>query len=373
MENQLIKGNVVAGDENKMKPLEGQMSALPDLFQAIPKVELHRHLEGSLRFETLRELARIHGLNLPPTAQLREMVQIGPNEPMTFVNFLSKFSTLRLFYRTPEIISRITQEAIADAAQDNVRYLELRFTPVALSKSQDFPLAEVMDWVIEGAKIGEKKYGVTTRLIASVNRHESLALAAQVAYLAQERISQGIVGLDLAGNEADFHAETFAKLFQSAHEKGLHITVHAGEWGPGDNIYHAIEHLRAERIGHGIRVFESQPALDLAKRSGTAFEVCVTSNYQSGAVSSLSAHPLPKMIEEDLAVTINTDDPSISQITLSDEYRLVHQQMGIGTSELRRRILAAARSAFLDSTENMQLVKRIGQEFDTVLAAHSKV
>lgn len=356
-----------------MDHMERQMSAPPDIFRALPKVELHRHLEGSLRFETLRELARIHGLNLPATAQLREMVQIGPNEPMTFVNFLSKFSTLRLFYRSPEIISRITQEAIADAAADNVRYLELRFTPVALSKSQDFPLAEVMDWVIEGAKHGEKEYGVTTRLIASVNRHESVALAAQVVYLAQERISQGIVGLDLAGNEADFHADPFAKLFQSAHEKGLRITTHAGEWGPGNNIHHAIEHLRAERIGHGIRVFESQPALELARRSGVAFEVCVTSNYQSGAVSSLQAHPLAKMMEVGLNVTIDTDDPSISQITLADEYRLVHEKMGVSILELRELILAAARAAFLSETEKNRLVETIIIEFDRVVSAHSSV
>jgi adenosine deaminase len=356
-----------------MDHIEGQVSGPSDIYRSIPKVELHRHLEGSLRFETLRELARVHGLNLPATAQLREMVQIGPNEPMTFVNFLSKFSTLRLFYRSPEIISRITQEAIADAAADNIRYLELRFTPVALSKSQDFPLAEVMDWVVEGAKYGEKKHGVTTRLIASVNRHESVALAAQVVYLAQERISQGLVGLDLAGNEADFHAEPFAKLFQSAYERGLRITVHAGEWGPGENIHHAIEHLRAERIGHGIRVLESLSAVELARRSGVAFEVCVTSNYQSGAITSLPGHPLPKMIAEGLNVTINTDDPSISQICLADEYRLVHQKMGVSLSELKERILAAARAAFLSETEINKLVKAISIEFDTVVSAYSNV
>jgi adenosine deaminase len=356
-----------------MNHLEGRAGAFTEMYRALPKIELHRHLEGSLRFETLRELARVHGLNLPPTAQLREMVQIGPNEPLTFENFLSKFSTLRLFYRSPEIISRITQEAIADAAADNVRYLELRFTPAALSKVQDFPLAEVMDWVIEGARLGEKEYGVTTRLIASINRHESVALAAQVAYLAQERISQGIVGLDLAGNEADFHAESFAKLFQSASEKGLHITAHAGEWGPGENVYHAIERLHAERIGHGIRVLESQSAVDLARRSGVAFEVCVTSNHQSGAVPNLSDHPMSKMLAHGLNVTINTDDPSISRITLGGEYQLVSQELGVELVDLKARILAAARAAFLSETERNRLVNSISQDFDTVVAAHSSV
>ncbi len=121
-----------------------------EFYRSLPKVDLHRHLEGSLRFSTLRELARSQALDLPPTAELRSMVQIQAGEPLTFENFLSKFATLRLFYRSPEIITRITREAIADAAADNVLYLELRFTPVALSKAQGFSLAQVMDWVIDG-------------------------------------------------------------------------------------------------------------------------------------------------------------------------------------------------------------------------------
>ena len=108
----------------------------PRFYQGIPKVELHRHLEGSLRLSTLLEIGRSHGLDIPSTGQLRSLVQIHNDEPFTFQNFLSKFETLRLFYRSPEVISRVTQEAIADAAIDKVRYMELRFTPVALSKAQ---------------------------------------------------------------------------------------------------------------------------------------------------------------------------------------------------------------------------------------------
>ena len=148
-----------------------------EFYQALPKVDLHRHLEGSLRFETVREVARAHSLDLPATGQLRGLVQIQRDEPLSFQNFLSKFSTLRLLYRSQEIINRVTREAIADAAADNVRYLELRFTPVALGKSQGFSLAQVIDWVIEAAQQGQAETGLTTRLIVSVNRHEGLDLA----------------------------------------------------------------------------------------------------------------------------------------------------------------------------------------------------
>ena len=126
-------------------------------FQALPKVELHRHLEGSLRLSTLIEVARSHGLSVTDTGQLRSLVKINADEPFTYENFLSKFKTLRLFYRTPEIIGRIAREAILDAAADNILYIELRFTPVALSEAQGFSLAEVLDWVIDGTAQAKKE------------------------------------------------------------------------------------------------------------------------------------------------------------------------------------------------------------------------
>ena len=291
------------------------------------------------------------------------MVQIHENEPLTFENFLSKFSTLRLFYRSPEIIARITREAIADAALDNVRYLELRFTPVALSKSQGFSLAQVMDWVIEGTHQAQREFGLTTRLIAGINRHESVAVAAQVSYLAAERMNAGIVGLDLAGDESGFSAEPFAPIFKAARQKGLHITAHAGEWNTGENVAQAIELLGAERIGHGIRVLESPQAVRLAKKMQTAFEVCITSNYQSGAVPGIKAHPLSQMMSEGLNVTINTDDPSISQIKLSDEYRLSCEVLDISLAQLKQRVLAAAQAAFLPSGERQILTRMLDKEF----------
>jgi adenosine deaminase len=222
-----------------------------------------------------------------------------------------------------------------------------------------------MDWVIEGAHQAEKEFGVITRLIASVNRHESLPLAAQVSYLAAERQGDGIVGLDLAGDEVGYPAGPFAKIFRSAQQKGLHITVHAGEWSTGENITQAIEDLGAERIGHGARVLESSRAIDLARERGIAFESCVTSNYQSGVVAEVSAHPLPLMLAEGLNVTINTDDPSISQIDLSNEYRLVCEEFGLALNELRQRVLSAARAAFLPEEERQRLVDAIGKEFPT--------
>jgi adenosine deaminase len=335
-----------------------------EFYRALPKVDLHRHLEGSLRVSTLAEIGRAHGIELRETRALRPLVEIGDDEPYTFENFLSKFATLRLFYRSPEVIGRVTREAIEDAAKDNVRYLELRFTPVALSKAEGFPLDQVIDWVIEGAQYGEQQYGVITRLIASVNRHESPDLAEQVAWLAMDRKSGGIVGLDLAGNEAEFSALPFLGIFREAQQDGLNISIHAGEWGGAANVAEAIEKFESKRIGHGVRVLEDKDVVKLARKEKVAFEVCLTSNYQSGVISDLKAHPFMQMVNQGLEATLNTDDPGVSKITLSKEYRLACEQLEVPLSVLRERILAAASAAFLPAEKKQALLDDLTLELD---------
>jgi adenosine deaminase len=338
-----------------------------EFYSSLPKVDLHRHLEGSLRLSTLTEIGRKHGIDLMGTDHLRPLVQMGENEPYTFENFLSKFAMLRLFYRSPEVIGRITREAIEDAAIDNVRYLELRFTPVALSRAEDFPLGEVMDWVIEGVQSGESKFDIKTNLIASINRHESVALAEEVAQLAVERKDLGIVGLDLAGSEASYPAAPFLNIFKEAQNEGLQITVHAGEWGSAENIREAIEVFGSQRIGHGVRVMEDPNLVALAREHQTTFEVCITSNYQSGVVQRLEEHPFTKMLSSGLNATLNSDDPSISQIVLSNEYRLANESLGVPLAKLRDQTLAAAKAAFLPKKEGETLAQALAEEYQKLI------
>jgi adenosine deaminase len=333
------------------------LDSATDVFQPFPKVELHRHLEGTLRLETMLDIARAHSITVP--ASLSGLVQVQDEDPQTFQNFLAKFNTLRLFYRSPDVIDRITREAVEDAARDNVRYLELRFTPVALSRAERFPLHDVMQWVITSAREAAKKFKMKVGLIASVNRHESTELAEQVAWLAAAHVKDGLVGLDLAGNEADFSAQPFAGIFKEARQAGLHITIHAGEWGGAKNVRDAIEKLGAERIGHGVRVMEDGYTAALARERGTVFEVCVTSNYQSGVVPAQEKHPLPRMLNAGLNVTINTDDPSVSRITLSHEYRVACSDLGVSVDVLKQRILAAAQASFLPEKDKNELVKNV--------------
>jgi adenosine deaminase len=309
------------------------------------------------------DIARQHGVDIPEDASdLSNLVQVQDNERYSFRNFLRKFDTLRLFYRSPEAIRRITREAVEDAAKDNVRYLELRFTPVALSRAERFPMHEVMDWVIESSQAAAREFGLMVKLIPSVNRHEAPELAEQVAWLAAEHMDQGVVGLDLAGNEAEFSSEPFYGVFREARQAGLHIAVHAGEWGPAANVKEAIQQLGAERIAHGVRILEDESVTRLARELGTPFEVCVTSNYQSGVVPEPGAHPLPRMLEAGLNATVNTDDPSISRITLSHEYHVVCDDLGISMEKLRSMILAAGRAAFLPERDRVALLEPLTKE-----------
>ena len=332
-------------------------------YRALPKVELHRHLEGTLRLNTMLDIAQQHGITIPADIlRLSSLVQMQEEESFSFQNFLSKFNTLRLFYRSPDVIHRITREAVEDAAKDNIRYMELRFTPVALSRAERFPLQDVIDWVITSSQEAAKKYGVIVKLIASVNRHESHELAEQVAWLAAEHKNRGLVAMDLAGNEAELKSEPFYGVFKEAKQSGLHVTIHAGEWGPAANVKEAIEQLGAERIGHGVRVLEDDFVAQLVKERGTAFEVCATSNYQSGVVPALEAHPLADMLGRGLNVTINTDDPSISRITLSHEYYVACENLGLSEDVLKQRIIAAAQAAFLPDAEREMLVTQLKKE-----------
>ena len=309
------------------------------------------------------DIARKHGVTVPVSMMnLSGLVQVQDKDPLTFSNFLEKFKTLRLFYRSPDVIDRVTREAVEDAAKDNVRYLELRFTPVALSRAEGFPLHDVMEWVIASAQAAATDFKIKVGLIASVNRHESPELAEQVAWLAVDHQKRGLFGLDLAGNEAEFKSAPFYDIFKEAKQSGLHITIHAGEWGPAENVRDAIENLGAERIGHGVRVLEDAAITALAKEREIAFEVCPTSNFQTGVVKEFENHLLPRMLEAGLRVTVNTDDPSISRITLSHEFQQVREKLNVPMDVLKKCVIVAAEESFLPDAEKAELVGRLRSE-----------
>jgi adenosine deaminase len=326
------------------------------VLKSLPKIDLHRHLEGSLRIQTLSEIAQQHGIDLPAysTEELRPYVQVTGDE-FDFHAFLAKFQLLRRFYRTQEAVERITYEAVADAAEDNIRYLELRFNPVALARNQNFPLDDVTQWVCKTIERAQQDHDIIVRLILQIGREETLETAEEIVELATAYQDHGVVGVDLAGDEVNYPPHPFAPLFRRARDEGLGITVHAGEAGGPENVRAAIDLLHASRIGHGVRVIEDAAITNLTRQRGAVLEICPTSNFQTGVVRHITKHPLPDLFSLGLQVTINTDDPSVSDITLTDEYLVAVTALSITLQQIRTAILNAVDAAFISPEERQHL------------------
>lgn len=337
--------------------MDTQTPLTSSVLAAMPKIDLHRHLEGSLRLATLLEIAREFGLDLPANDldHLRPYVQIT-DDPQDHEVFLSKFEVLRHFYRSPEAIQRLAYEVVADAAADNIHYLELRFSPQALARIRGFALPDVTDWVIDATRRASRDHQIQVGLIVTLVRHDPIEQATGVADVAISRFGQGIVGLDLAGNEVKFPPGPFRPIFERAKGVGLGITVHAGEWASAVGVRQAIEELHADRIGHGVRSIENSEILRLVRDRQVALEVCLTSNLQTGVVRKMRHHPLVDLLNLGVRVTLNTDDPSVSDCLLTDEYRLAVDVLGLDYQDLRKLTLNAAHAAFLTEPERQQLI-----------------
>jgi adenosine deaminase len=302
-------------------------------FAVLPKIDLHRHLEGSVRFETLRELTREVGLRLPDRELRRRATMRG--ERPGFRRFLSKFEIYRGLYPSREWIERVAFEAAEDARRDGVIYLELRFSPAHFARRMKAKGEDVAEWISGSAR----KAGIGIGFIATFGRHFSLA-ENRPNFRAVEG-TKVFSGLDIAGDEG-VSARPFLPFFRRS---GLPVTIHAGEAGGAANVREAIEVFGARRIGHGVRVLEDPDVVRLAMSRGVVFEVCLTSEILTGAARSWRRHPVRAMLDAGLKVTLNTDDPSICGVCLSDEFRLA-RKAGISPGEAIESVRVAARAVF---------------------------
>lgn len=334
------------------------------MLKALPKIELHRHLEGTVRIETLVDIAIKYNIPLPSYEPdfLRPFVQVTRDDEASSKQFLTKFSFLRQLFVSEEVIRRIAREAVEDAAADNIRYMELRFTPYAEAKLKGFAIADVVDWITESVAEAAIVNDIDVNLIVAVNRHESVEIAKEMLKSAIKCQEHGVVGFDLCGNEVNFPAAPFTPLFAEARAAGLGVTVHGGEWAGHENVRYAIDTIGSERIGHGVRAVEDSETLQLAIDRNAYFEVCPTSNLQTGVALQLEQHPLIDLHFLKANVTINTDDPAIHNITLTDEYALLVQGMKLPLSYLKTCVLNGVHCAFLPEDEKRALLTAIEPE-----------
>lgn len=321
-----------------------------------PLVELHRHLDGNVRLETVIDLARQHNVDLPADTVegIRPHVQIVGREP-SLVDFIAKFEMLRRVMVDYDAVRRIVRENLEDAVREGIDYVELRFSPAFMAEYHGldtFAVAEAACDALEEAR----NLPVKAKLIGIISRHYGAERGWTELEAAIRGRDRGIVALDLAGDEAGFPGELFVDHFRKAREAGLRVIAHAGEAAGAESVRQAVLGLGAERIGHGVRSIEDPEVLELLAERGIPLEVCPTSNVQTSTVPDYASHPLPALLARGLAVTLNTDDPSISGIDLAHEYRIAREELGLGEDDLRKMQENAVAAAFLSQEERDDLL-----------------
>jgi adenosine deaminase len=324
--------------------------------RALPKVELHLHLDTSVRINTVADLSRQYGLNLPSDLEDALIVPMNCN---SLNEYLSRVEHEVAVLQTPAAIERATYELLLDCAQDSIYYAEIRFAP-QLCTRQGLKLAEVIEASARGVRQARQDAGIKAGLLMCLLRHENEAMGLQVVRAALEAREKGlpVVGLDIAADES-LPGEPHVAAFKVAQRENLHRTCHAGEAVGPESIAYALDVFGAERIGHGVRLREDPQLLARVKREGIALEMCPTSNVQTKATPTLDQHPANTYLQQGLQVTINCDGRTTSNTNLTHEYVLMSEQFGWGEEEIRQTALNAAAASFMPPADKQSLIDQI--------------
>ena len=314
---------------------------------ALPLLDLHRHLEGSIRIETVLDLAQIHGIQLPgdDVETLRPHVQVdGPVDDL--LTFLAKFEWLIAVLKDLDACRRLAYENVLDAAAEGLDYVELRFSPWFMAEPHALDPAAVAEAVVDGVVAGSRESGLGVGLIGTLSRTYGVdACRGELEALLHQR--DRLVAIDLAGDEVHFPPELFVDHFRQAREAGLAVTVHAGEAAGVDGVWASIRLLGAQRIGHGVRAIDDPALLDDLGEQGIGIEANLTSNVQTRAVEDYESHPMKAFLDAGILATLNTDDPTISGIDLDFEYREAAPRAGLDSERIRQAQRNAVEMAFL--------------------------
>ncbi len=321
----------------------------------LPKVDLHLHLDGSVKPETIVELAEAEGVALPGTdpETLSTLMKVR-GDCANLREYLAKFDFVGRFLHTAPALERVAYELVGQAAEQRCLYIEVRFGP-QLHRARGLSAEEVIHAVVEGLKRGEAAFGVKARGIAACLRTHEDARNREVVEAASRYAGKGIVGVDLAGDEANFPSERFFDVFAIARRLELPITIHAGEAAGPKNIFDAVTKLGASRIGHGVRLKDDEDTFRLVRDRRIPLEMCPISNIQTKASPSWSSYPIRDYFDRGLAVTVNTDNLTVSDTNLSKEYAILQERFGFRPSELRTLAMNGVDAAFLPDREKREL------------------
>ena len=330
----------------------------------MPKTDLHVHLDGSVRINTLIDLAREQNVELPATDPRKlKSILIPGARCRNLEDYLKPFDIILSALQDKEALSRVAYELAEDSARENVWYLEVRYSPV-LHTRRGMKLTTIIDAVLSGLQEAERKYKIKTGVIVCGMRNISPATSIILADLAVAYKNKGVVGFDLAGMEENYPAKHHREAFYRILNNNINCTAHAGEaYGP-ESIHQALHYCGAHRIGHGTRLREDIDLLNYVNDHRIPLEICLTSNVQTRAVTSLADHPLKYYYDFGLRVTINTDNRLISNTTVTRELTLAAKYAQLNMADLKTIIVAGFKSAFLPMREKAIMLNLVNRELE---------
>lgn len=336
-----------------------------ELLLKLPKTDLHCHLDGSLRIDTVLDLAKRQNVQLPATdrAGLARML-VAAEQVASLDDYLRAFDITLSVLQREEALERVAYELAEDAHKENVRYLEVRYSPVLHTRDGLRP-AQVVEAVLRGLRAAKREFGIRYGVILCAIRSMGADSSLRIAELCVAFKNRGVVGFDLAGSEMNYPAKVHRHAFQLVIDNNINCTAHAGEsFGP-DSIHQAIHKCGAHRIGHGTRLVESGDLLNYVNDHRIALEVCPSSNVQTRAAASWEKHPVDFYVDYGLRVTINTDSRLMSDTTVTKELHLCHRHYGWSLQTIKEIIIAGFKSAFMPYREKADLLAEIAKELAT--------
>jgi adenosine deaminase len=323
-------------------------------FHALPKAELHLHLDGALRPRTVLELAKEGGVAIPTTdvEKLKDFLEAN-EKTASLVEYIEYFQLPIAVLQSVPALERATYELCEDLNKDNVRYAEIRYGPW-LHTEQGLSLTDVLRGVLNGWAAGRKAFGLEGGIIVTALRDMPPAQNLSLAQVAGRFVSEGVIGFDLAGDEAGHPPILHEDAFRMARSLGLHLTIHAGEAAGPESVRQAIS-MGARRLGHGVRAQEDADVMATIRELGIQLDMAPTSNAQTKAVRRLQDHPLKRFYESGIKVTISTDSPTVSSVTQSQELQTAVRVLGCSREQVRAMNLQALDGGFSDEVTRARL------------------
>lgn len=333
---------------------------IKEFIHQMPKVELHRHLSGAVRSASMFRIASNLGVELEggDLEQFKSSTSMY-GEEKGFHIFLSKFKSRAQFYTDMSLINEVTRSVVHDAAEENIIYLELRFSASHFSRHMKFDFEDVTEQIISTALEEAGKSGMEISFLMTLTRELPLEENSRLTDVAlSSRFQKYFVGIDVAGDEANVPLEKLVPLLSRVLKQRKKLTIHAGEAGPAQNVKKAIE-KGASRIGHGVRSFADSKILSLAQDKNITYEVCPTSNLQTVTIKEVKELNLKSLLDRGVCITINTDDPGISETTLTNEFLIVQDVFSLTAEEIKTLSLNAVNNAFTSEEKKDVLREKI--------------